>query len=142
MKLHYTEKALRLIANKAMNKNTGARGLRAILENLLTDAMYEVNLDFLNFWPVIIASLACNATVHVYKHSLWYIISPIQIPDAKTGKDRIDAVVVDEDSIVKPGGGVKVLRGDGALDRYLSEAKTKDETVRYTNRNQWTLIMV
>lgn len=42
VKLHYTEKALQLIANKAMTKNTGARGLRAILEGLLTDAMYEV----------------------------------------------------------------------------------------------------
>lgn len=42
VKLHYTEKALRLIARKAMAKNTGARGLRAILETILTDAMYEV----------------------------------------------------------------------------------------------------
>ncbi|KAK9665288.1 hypothetical protein RND81_14G102800 [Saponaria officinalis] len=42
VKLHFTEKALRLIAKKAMNKNTGARGLRAILENILMDAMYEI----------------------------------------------------------------------------------------------------
>lgn len=42
MKLHFTEKALRLIAEKAMAKNTGARGLRAILESILTEAMYEV----------------------------------------------------------------------------------------------------
>lgn len=40
--LHFTENALRLIAKKAMAKNTGARGLRAILENTLTEAMYEV----------------------------------------------------------------------------------------------------
>ncbi|XP_022984622.1 CLP protease regulatory subunit CLPX1, mitochondrial-like isoform X2 [Cucurbita maxima] len=41
VKLHFIENALRLIARKAMSKNTGARGLRSILENLLMDAMYE-----------------------------------------------------------------------------------------------------
>lgn len=40
--LHFTENALRLIAKKAMAKNTGARGLRAILENILTEAMFQV----------------------------------------------------------------------------------------------------
>ncbi|KAG8645920.1 CLP protease regulatory subunit CLPX2, mitochondrial isoform X2 [Manihot esculenta] len=41
VKLLFTDGALRLIAKKAMAKNTGARGLRAILENILTEAMYE-----------------------------------------------------------------------------------------------------
>lgn len=45
VKLHYTEKALRRIAQKAMAKNTGARGLRAILESTLTEAMYEVDIE-------------------------------------------------------------------------------------------------
>lgn len=49
VKLHYTEKALRLIAQKAMVKNTGARGLRAILETLLTDSMYEVSYPFVGY---------------------------------------------------------------------------------------------
>ncbi|KAL7003614.1 CLP protease regulatory subunit clpx1, mitochondrial [Sarracenia purpurea var. burkii] len=40
--LHFTENALRLIAKKAITKNTGARGLRSILENILMDAMYEI----------------------------------------------------------------------------------------------------
>ncbi|CAO2838620.1 unnamed protein product [Amaranthus hypochondriacus] len=40
--LHFTDEALRLIAKRAINKNTGARGLRAILENILMDAMYEI----------------------------------------------------------------------------------------------------
>lgn len=31
-----------MIAKKAIAKNTGARGLRAILESILTEAMYEV----------------------------------------------------------------------------------------------------
>ncbi|XP_009352024.1 CLP protease regulatory subunit CLPX1, mitochondrial isoform X2 [Pyrus x bretschneideri] len=42
VKLHFTESALRLIATRAISKNTGARGLRAILENILMDAMYEI----------------------------------------------------------------------------------------------------
>ena len=42
VKLHYTDGALRRIAQKAMVKNTGARGLRSIMETLLTDAMYQV----------------------------------------------------------------------------------------------------
>ncbi|RVW83601.1 CLP protease regulatory subunit CLPX3, mitochondrial [Vitis vinifera] len=95
VKLHFTEKALRQIAKKAMVKNTGARGLRALLESILTEAMYE-------------------------------------IPDVKTGKDRVDAVVVDEESVGSvnaPGCGGKILRGDGALDCYLAETKLKDPVV-------------
>nr|KYP54720.1 ATP-dependent Clp protease ATP-binding subunit clpX [Cajanus cajan] len=89
VKLHYTENALRLIAKKAMAKNTGARGLRALLENILTEAMYE-------------------------------------IPDIKTGSDRVDAVVVDEESVgslTSPGCGGKILRGDGALEQFLAKIK-------------------
>lgn len=51
MNLHFTGNALRLIAKKAMAKNTGARGLRAILENILTEAMFEVyTLIDLSIW--------------------------------------------------------------------------------------------
>lgn len=42
VKLHFTEDALRLIARKAITKNTGARGLRSMLENILMDAMFEI----------------------------------------------------------------------------------------------------
>ncbi|CAN0925843.1 CLP protease regulatory subunit CLPX1, mitochondrial [Linum grandiflorum] len=41
-KLHFTKDAVRLIARKAITKNTGARGLRSILENILMDSMYEI----------------------------------------------------------------------------------------------------
>ncbi|CAA0824807.1 ATP-dependent Clp protease [Striga hermonthica] len=40
--LEFTDSAMRLIAQKAIAKNTGARGLRAILENILTEAMFEI----------------------------------------------------------------------------------------------------
>ncbi|XP_057469431.1 CLP protease regulatory subunit CLPX3, mitochondrial isoform X2 [Actinidia eriantha] len=91
VKLHFTQRALRMIAKKAMAKNTGARGLRALLESILTEAMYE-------------------------------------IPDVKTGNDRVDAVVIDEESVGSvnsPGCGGKILCGDGALEHYLAKARLK-----------------
>ncbi|KAK4273886.1 hypothetical protein QN277_017196 [Acacia crassicarpa] len=42
VKLYFTENALRSVARKALSKNTGARGLRSILEKVLVDAMYEI----------------------------------------------------------------------------------------------------
>jgi len=40
--LDFEEDALRAIAQKALERETGARGLRAIVENLLTEIMYDV----------------------------------------------------------------------------------------------------
>ncbi len=40
--LEFREDALRSVANKAMQRRTGARGLRTILENILLDTMYEL----------------------------------------------------------------------------------------------------
>ncbi|MBN2852018.1 MAG: ATP-dependent Clp protease ATP-binding subunit ClpX [Clostridia bacterium] len=40
--LEFDDKALVAIANKAISKNTGARGLRGILEKTLIDIMYEL----------------------------------------------------------------------------------------------------
>jgi ATP-dependent Clp protease ATP-binding subunit ClpX len=42
VKLEITEEAIELVAAKAMERGTGARGLRAILEEILLDVMYEV----------------------------------------------------------------------------------------------------
>jgi len=41
-RLEFTPGALELIAHKANEKETGARGLRAIIENLMLDLMYEL----------------------------------------------------------------------------------------------------
>ncbi|CAN1340632.1 CLP protease regulatory subunit CLPX3, mitochondrial [Linum perenne] len=95
VKLHFTEKALGLIARKAMAKNTGARGLRAILESILMESMYE-------------------------------------IPDEEKGSNRVVAVVVDEESVGSEntaGCGGKILRGDGALERWLVQYKENGEAV-------------
>ena len=40
--LTFEERALRAIAQKAINRKTGARGLRSIIEESLIDIMYEL----------------------------------------------------------------------------------------------------
>ena len=40
--LEFREEALKAVASKAMQRKTGARGLRTILENVLLDTMYEL----------------------------------------------------------------------------------------------------
>uniref|UniRef100_A0A0K8TSP1 Putative atp-dependent clp protease atp-binding subunit clpx n=1 Tax=Tabanus bromius TaxID=304241 RepID=A0A0K8TSP1_TABBR len=42
VELTFTQEALTTIAQQAMERQTGARGLRAIMENLLLDPMFEV----------------------------------------------------------------------------------------------------
>ena len=42
VKLDFTQEALDLIAKKALDRKTGARGLRSILENILLDTMFEL----------------------------------------------------------------------------------------------------
>jgi ATP-dependent Clp protease ATP-binding subunit ClpX len=40
--LHFTAEALRAVAEKAREKDTGARGLRSIIEEVMLDIMYEL----------------------------------------------------------------------------------------------------
>ena len=42
VELEFEDDALRAIAKKAIERNTGARGLRSIVENIMMDIMYEV----------------------------------------------------------------------------------------------------
>ena len=42
VKFDFTDDAIAAIAKKAMERNTGARGIRAIMEKIMLDAMYEV----------------------------------------------------------------------------------------------------
>lgn len=42
VRLRFTDGALSAIAKKAMQRKTGARGLRAILEEIMLDVMYEI----------------------------------------------------------------------------------------------------
>lgn len=80
--LHVTDAALSIIARQALEKGTGARGLRSLMERTLNDAMYE-------------------------------------LPDM----DGVSAAVVVAEDEDAPGERVctLVLRGAGALERYLAE---------------------
>jgi ATP-dependent Clp protease ATP-binding subunit ClpX len=40
--LTFTEDALAVVAKKAIERKTGARGLRSIVENILLDTMYDL----------------------------------------------------------------------------------------------------
>lgn len=42
VKLRFTDGALQAIAKKAIGRKTGARGLRAVLEEIMLDVMYEI----------------------------------------------------------------------------------------------------
>ena len=42
VELEFEEDALRAIAKKAIQRNTGARGLRSIVEATMMESMYEV----------------------------------------------------------------------------------------------------
>lgn len=45
VKLEFTEDALHAIAHMAVEQKTGARGLRSIMESIMTDVMYEIPSD-------------------------------------------------------------------------------------------------
>ena len=45
MDLEFTDDALGAIADKAIERNIGARGLRAVMEGLLTQIMYDIPSD-------------------------------------------------------------------------------------------------
>lgn len=96
VKLHFTDNAMRLIAKRAIARNTGARGLRAILENILTEAMF-------------------------------------QVPDAKSGKDNVDTVLVDEEAVGEPdapGCGGKLLYSNHGLEEIPKETESRETSVR------------
>jgi ATP-dependent Clp protease ATP-binding subunit ClpX len=42
VELEFRQDALKAVAKKAMQRKTGARGLRTILENVLLETMYEL----------------------------------------------------------------------------------------------------
>ena len=45
VKLTFAEGALEAVADKAIERNIGARGLRAVMEGLLTPIMYDIPSD-------------------------------------------------------------------------------------------------
>jgi ATP-dependent Clp protease ATP-binding subunit ClpX len=42
VELEFNEEALQYIAREAIKRNTGARGLRSIIEDMMLDVMYDI----------------------------------------------------------------------------------------------------
>lgn len=77
VELEFRESALRLIARKALDRKIGARGLRAILENILLDTMYEL------------PSLEGVTKVVIDEKVIESIGKPILIYDTEDTKDSV-----------------------------------------------------
>ncbi|MEP6866823.1 MAG: ATP-dependent Clp protease ATP-binding subunit ClpX, partial [Deltaproteobacteria bacterium] len=60
VKLNFRPDALRAIAEEASRRNSGARGLRAILEEVMLDVMYEI--------PSLTGVKECVVTREVVEH--------------------------------------------------------------------------
>jgi ATP-dependent Clp protease ATP-binding subunit ClpX len=117
VKLHFTENAQRLIAKKAAAKETGSRGLRSIMEEILTEAMFEVT-------SILIGRLSNGLSA--WLTLLWPL--DLQVPDASEGKEKVIAVLVDEESVGslhRRGCGAKIFRDDGALELYIYQNNIK-----------------
>ncbi len=65
VKLTFEDKALKAIAQKALDRKTGARGLRSILEEILLDIMYELP-ELVGYEVVITEDVIENGTKPLY----------------------------------------------------------------------------
>ena len=63
--LEFREDALRAVARRAMQRKTGARGLRTILENMLLDIMYELPSEE-NVTKVVVDEAVVNGETKPY----------------------------------------------------------------------------
>jgi ATP-dependent Clp protease ATP-binding subunit ClpX len=61
VKLTFEEGALRIIAKEALKSDTGARALRQVIEDFMTDIMYEIPKDD-NIGEVVITEAYLNHT--------------------------------------------------------------------------------
>ena len=67
--LNFDDKSLAAIAEKAIERKTGARGLRSIMENLLLDTMFDLP-DLENVEGVVIKEeMVMDSKPPVYVHS-------------------------------------------------------------------------
>ena len=80
--LRFTDGALKAIAQKAIERKTGARGLRSILENLLLNTMFELP-DMADIEEVVVE----EKTVNDNKHPT-YVFSDKKKKSAKSSKGK------------------------------------------------------
>ena len=75
VKLEFDSEALNMIAQDAIKRKTGARGLRSIMENLLLDTMYDL--------PSLKGCKSCRVTANVLNKTEKPILEFEEDPDGK-----------------------------------------------------------
>jgi ATP-dependent Clp protease ATP-binding subunit ClpX len=78
--LEFLEPALRAVARKALDRKTGARGLRTILENVLLDTMYDLP-GLKNVDKVVVDEAVVNG------EAIPYVVYKSVEPERRTGSD-------------------------------------------------------
>lgn len=113
--LEFTDGALRAIARAALRRETGARGLRTLVEKLLTEAMFEVP-DAPDVTGVVVDEVSVRRGLGL---SLF----------ATEGDD--DSSNVGSDVEERLAGGAKLVyrakEGGGAEEKATTEAEADDE---------------
>ena len=78
IELEFTPEALRAIASKALKRKSGARGLRAIIEGIMTDTMFDLPSD--------VDAVKCIITEDAVEgKAAPTIIHKAELPEAKIG---------------------------------------------------------
>ncbi|HVC02313.1 MAG TPA: ATP-dependent Clp protease ATP-binding subunit ClpX [Steroidobacteraceae bacterium] len=90
VELDFREDALRSVARKAMQRKTGARGLRTILENVLLDTMYELP-SMRNVQKVVVDELVIEGSnkPYVVHRADETRLAPVEEARRPTGSDHI-----------------------------------------------------
>jgi len=87
VELIFEEEALNAVADKAIERNIGARGLRAVMEGLLTDIMFDIPSD-----PTVVKATITPACVRgeaapVLEHDDTKESRPAQLKKGKSGEN-------------------------------------------------------
>ena len=90
VELDFREDALRSVARKAMQRKTGARGLRTILENVLLDTMYDLP-SLRNVQKVVVDENVIdgiNKPFIVHRTEEARVVAPVEEQRRPTGSDH------------------------------------------------------
>jgi ATP-dependent Clp protease ATP-binding subunit ClpX len=91
VELDIREDALRSVARKAMQRKTGARGLRTILENVLLDTMYDLP-SLRNVQKVVVDEQVIeglNKPYIVHRTEETRLVAPVEEQRRPTGSDHL-----------------------------------------------------
>jgi ATP-dependent Clp protease ATP-binding subunit ClpX len=91
VELDFKEDALRSVARKAMQRKTGARGLRTILENVLLDTMYDLP-SLRNVQKVVVDEQVIeghNKPYVVHRTEETRLVAPVEEQRRPTGSDHL-----------------------------------------------------